>query len=146
MIRQTGVDGVTVARGAIGNPWIFRKRGLWRRARRCRRRPAYSSSARSCWSTFGWPKSFMAVSEPARICGNLASSTPPCTRSISCVREAFTKVRNIDDWRTAVERGTPETCRVAIPIPRSTAAATVKKPRSRSLCENWLDDVPADVR
>lgn len=30
MIRQTGVDGVTVARGAIGNPWIFREcRALW---------------------------------------------------------------------------------------------------------------------
>ncbi len=25
MIRQTGVNGVTIARGAIGNPWIFRQ-------------------------------------------------------------------------------------------------------------------------
>jgi nifR3 family TIM-barrel protein len=25
MVRRTGVDGVTVARGAIGNPWIFRE-------------------------------------------------------------------------------------------------------------------------
>ncbi len=25
MIEQTGIDGVTVARGAIGNPWIFQQ-------------------------------------------------------------------------------------------------------------------------
>lgn len=30
MIRETGVDGVTIARGCIGNPWIFRDcRALW---------------------------------------------------------------------------------------------------------------------
>ena len=32
MLRQTGVDGVTAARGAIGNPWIFsHARGAGRR-------------------------------------------------------------------------------------------------------------------
>lgn len=31
MIRETGVDGVTIARGCIGNPWIFREcQALWR--------------------------------------------------------------------------------------------------------------------
>ncbi|HWL09885.1 MAG TPA: tRNA-dihydrouridine synthase family protein [Planctomicrobium sp.] len=30
MIRETGVDGVTIARGAIGNPWIFEQANrLW---------------------------------------------------------------------------------------------------------------------
>jgi len=30
MIRETGVDGVTIARGCIGNPWIFQEcRALW---------------------------------------------------------------------------------------------------------------------
>ncbi len=31
MMRETGVDGVTIARGCIGNPWIFEEcRALWR--------------------------------------------------------------------------------------------------------------------
>ncbi|RME40538.1 MAG: tRNA-dihydrouridine synthase family protein, partial [Planctomycetota bacterium] len=31
MIEETGVDGVTIARGCIGNPWIFEEcRALWR--------------------------------------------------------------------------------------------------------------------
>jgi nifR3 family TIM-barrel protein len=30
MIEQTGIDGVTIARGCIGNPWIFQEcRALW---------------------------------------------------------------------------------------------------------------------
>ena len=38
--RQTGVDGVTAARGAIGNPWIFSQARAWPPACRCRAPPS----------------------------------------------------------------------------------------------------------
>ena len=43
MIRYSGVDGVTVARGAIGNPWIFAQAGRWPPA--CRSPSADASRA-----------------------------------------------------------------------------------------------------
>ncbi len=44
MFAQTNVDGVAIARGAIGNPWILRKSGPWPRVGK-RRRPVCTSSA-----------------------------------------------------------------------------------------------------
>ena len=51
LMKRTGLDGFVVARGAIGNPWIFRDlRCVWE-GRPVPPRRSWPSSGRSCSST-----------------------------------------------------------------------------------------------
>lgn len=103
MMQRTGVDGVTVARGAIGNPWIF-------------------TQARALWSGLPLPslpspfEQRPILEEHYRLsnqlygdqCGPLmrkfgikyASQHPDHLR----VREDFTRIRNADDWNDVLDR------------------------------------------
>jgi nifR3 family TIM-barrel protein len=102
MIRQTGVDGVTVARGAIGNPWIFQQ---------CR--------ALAAGQLLPPPPTLREqrelLSEHYRLADELygADRAGPHMRKFGIkyaalhpqhlrVREAFTKVRSFDDWNAVL--------------------------------------------
>ncbi len=97
MLADTGVDGVTVARGAIGNPWIFQQ---------CRELAA------------GQPPSFPDIAEQRRVLAmhldlcvamGEAKSTVATMRTFGIkfarlhprhedVRNAFARVKTVEEW------------------------------------------------
>jgi nifR3 family TIM-barrel protein len=102
MLTQTGVDGVTVARGAIGNPWIFAQ---------CRALAAGQPlpPPPSLWQQRDVMLEHFALAEqlygPERAGPHMrkfgikyAASHPQHL----LVREAFTKVRSLADWRAVL--------------------------------------------
>jgi len=83
MLDQTGVDGVTVARGCIGNPWIFGEVRALLASEPLPRPPSVPSKAASSARILSCRSRRMASGGRPALCASWASSTPSCTRSTS---------------------------------------------------------------
>jgi nifR3 family TIM-barrel protein len=102
MMRRTGIDGVTVARGAIGNPWIFQQaraifagEPLPRPPRVHEQREVLREHFRLAVELYG-----DRCGPQMRKFGIKYSYLHP--RSIE-LREAFIKVKRLADWDTALD-------------------------------------------
>jgi nifR3 family TIM-barrel protein len=103
MLAQTGVDGVTVARGAIGNPWIFPQAWALLAGEPLpppptifEQREVLSEHYRLADQLYG-----KRCGQHMRKFGIKYSYLHP---SGADVRDAFVKVRNIDDWEAVLQR------------------------------------------
>lgn len=104
MIRETGVDGVTVARGAIGNPWIFAQCLALAEGKPLPAAPSLWEQRDVLREHFRLAEQ---IYEPSR-CGTLmrkfgikyAASHP----QYELVRTAFAIVKNREDWDRVLER------------------------------------------
>jgi len=102
MIRRTGVDGVSVARGAIGNPWIFAQaRAL--AAGGDVREPTLSEQRALIERHFELTSRLygprFVVKKMRRFSIHYAGLHPQPSRA----RAAYIAVKSLDDWRAALD-------------------------------------------
>ncbi len=98
MIRQTGIDGVTVARGAIGNPWIFSQAQALAVGFPLPSPPTLQQQAsvmrrhfELCQNTYGSERAPLMM---RKFCIKYSASHP----LMESVRVAFTKLRTAADF------------------------------------------------
>lgn len=103
MLSQTGVDGVSVARGAIGNPWVFQQaRAL--AAGLPMPEPDVAEQRRvlemQCELCVKDGNAARAASTMRQFGVKFAALHPHPIE----VRNAFAVARNLDEWRSVIER------------------------------------------
>lgn len=103
MIQETGVNGVTVARGAIGNPWIFEQARALAEGRPKPPAPALFEQRK-------------VIERHYQLCEQLyGERSGPIMRKFGIkysalhpnhteVRQAFTKVRDFDGWKKVLDQ------------------------------------------
>ncbi len=102
MLQKTGVDGVAVARGAIGNPWIFRQIRALAAGLPCpqpslsEQREVMLEHYRLAEETYD-PRRTGPIMRKFGI--NYADQHPKAEE----VRQAFIRVRSAEDWRRVLD-------------------------------------------
>jgi tRNA-dihydrouridine synthase B len=102
MIRQTGVDGVTVARGAIGNPWIFSQARALAEGRTLPRPPSLFEQRDVLLEHFRLAEELYGSGRAGPHMRKFGIKYAASHPQHILVREAFTKVKTLDDWRAVL--------------------------------------------
>ncbi len=104
MLRETGVDGVSVARGAIGNPWIFSQVQALLRGQPLPAPPSLFEQRELLREHFGLAmetyREDRCVTTLRKFCIKYARLHPQEEQ----VRMAFVTARNAEQWGEVLER------------------------------------------
>jgi nifR3 family TIM-barrel protein len=104
MLAQTGVDGVTVARGAIGNPWIFEQARALAAGEELPAAPSLREQREVILQHFQLAEQVygsVRCGVPMRKFGIKYSALHPRWKE---VREDFARVKDLSDWKVVLDR------------------------------------------
>ncbi len=102
MIAETGVDGVTVARGCIGNPWIFRECRALLRGEPLPDPPGVVEQAETIALHYGWAVEVYGEERASRIMRKFGIKYSELHPFSGAVREAFIGVKDTAGWRAVL--------------------------------------------
>ncbi len=104
MMRQTGVDGVTVARGAIGNPWIFQEcRALWA-GQPLPDPPTLFEQRAVIREHYATAMQIYGAKQGSRIMRKFGIKYARLHPESVVVRDAFVAVANESDWQAVLDQ------------------------------------------
>ncbi|MFO0999923.1 MAG: tRNA-dihydrouridine synthase [Planctomycetaceae bacterium] len=104
MLKETGVDGVTAARGSIGNPWIFSQAAALLRGESLPDAPTVYEQRQVICEHFRLAEKILPADQVSKqlrkFCIHYSSWHPEA----SSVRAAFIAVKNAEDWHQVIEQ------------------------------------------
>lgn len=104
MLEHTGVDGVTIARGCIGNPWIFGECRALLAGRSLPEPPSVAAQGRAIADHYRLAAAVHGEAIAPRIMRKFGIKYSELHPHGLEVRDAFIRCRNADDWHAALAR------------------------------------------
>jgi tRNA-dihydrouridine synthase B len=102
MLQQTGVDGVSVARGAIGNPWIFRQTCAVLAGQPLPAPPSLYEQRHAIREHYGLADQLYGPQRSGPLMRKFGIKYAALHPQHLHVRRAFTSVRCRDDWEAVL--------------------------------------------
>lgn len=103
MMAATGVDGVTVARGCIGNPWLFREARALLAGEPLPEPPSVPEQGRTILQHFDWVVEAYGADKASAVMRKFGIKYSKLHPMYVQVRDAFIHSKNADDWRAVIE-------------------------------------------